>query len=93
MISFGRVVVVPRGEWQSNKEYKRCDIVTFKGKAYLAKQDSISAIPNQDLECWVEFSDGTRKEKAEIVKCKSCGAPLREGQTRCEWCRTPYVWN
>ena len=56
MISFGRVVILPRGEWQSNKEYKRCDIVTFKGKAYLAKQDSISAIPNQDMDRTIHVS-------------------------------------
>lgn len=25
-------------------------------------------------------------------KCKSCGAPLKQGQTKCEWCRTVYSW-
>ena len=26
------------------------------------------------------------------LKCKSCGAPLKQGQIKCEWCRTVYRW-
>lgn len=41
----GRVSIVPKGEWDTETTYQRLDLVTYNGRAYLAKRTSIGYEP------------------------------------------------
>ena len=96
-----RIAILPRGEWEEDKPYNRLDLVTYHGKLYLAKQGNVAISPVYE-EYWVELEKDTKEDGWEPIapiqiepkeyKCKSCGAPLKQGQTKCEWCRTVYSW-
>lgn len=48
MISAGRVLIVPRGEWDENTTYHMLDLVNRNGYAYLAKRTVIGIEPSDD---------------------------------------------
>lgn len=41
----GRVSIVPKGEWDMETTYQRLDLVTYNGRAYLAKRTSVGYEP------------------------------------------------
>lgn len=48
----GRVSIVPKGEWDMETTYQRLDLVTYNGRAYLAKRTSVGYEPT-DGDDWM----------------------------------------
>lgn len=49
MISVGRVLMLPKGEWNAETTYHMLDLVNHEGHAYLAKQEAVIGIePGKD---------------------------------------------
>lgn len=48
MISAGRVLIVPRGEWNAETTYRMLDLVNHNGYAYLAKRTVVGIEPSND---------------------------------------------
>ena len=55
----------------------------------ILNKDTLNKL-NEDKKFWKPLCK-IQMEPIEY-KCKSCGAPLKRGQTKCEWCRTVYSW-
>jgi len=47
-VSAGRVLIMPRGEWNENITYEMLDLVNHKGYAYLAKRTVVGIEPSDD---------------------------------------------
>lgn len=53
MASAGRILIIPKGEWEEEKEYKMLDLVTHKGNAFLSKKTSLGIEPTtKNEEYW-----------------------------------------
>lgn len=50
----GKVTVTPKGEYQTDTEYKRLDIVTFEGSSYIAKADNTN-VPVTNSDTWLKL--------------------------------------
>jgi hypothetical protein len=58
MISAGRVLIKPRGEWNAETTYHMLDLVNHKGYAYLAKRTVVGIEPSDDYpEYWHNMLD------------------------------------
>lgn len=57
MISAGRVLIKPCGEWNPTTTYHMLDLVNHNGYAYLAKRTVVGIEPNVDPECWHNLLD------------------------------------
>lgn len=56
----GRVVPIPQGNWNVNKNYKKLDIVYDNiGKSYIAKHDVPATTPLDNTEYWQILAEGT----------------------------------
>ena len=51
----GRILSIPKGEWDSTKEYKYLDTVTYNDQSYIALKDSINQEPisRTNTEYWM----------------------------------------
>ena len=48
MINAGRILIIPKGEWDSLTSYDMLDLVTYDGIAYIAKQAGVGINPKTD---------------------------------------------
>lgn len=50
----GRVALVPQGEWNESKEYKKLDVVRYSDNSYICTKDNANKAPNKigDNEYW-----------------------------------------
>jgi len=48
MVNAGRILIMPKGEWDTLVSYNMLDLVTYSGVAYLAKQASTGVNPKTD---------------------------------------------
>lgn len=58
MVSAGRILIIPRGEWDNATTYKMLDLVTGSNKtAYLCKSDNLNIDPTTDttMTYWQPF--------------------------------------
>ena len=49
----GRVAPIPKGEWNSSKEYSKLDIVSHNNKTFIAKKLSTGQEPIEDNQYWM----------------------------------------
>lgn len=66
-----KISPVPRGEWDTNSDYNRLDIVQYQGSSWLAKRDNTGVVP---VECdvWMLMTDANPAiEAANKVKSMS----------------------
>lgn len=56
----GRIIPIPQGTWDSNKTYKKLDIVYYTGKSYIAKIDVPATTPITNTEYWQILAEGTK---------------------------------
>lgn len=71
MISAGRVLIVPRGEWNAETTYHMLDLVTCKGRAYLAKRTVVGIDPSNeasDSVYWHNLIDVNQMVEDEVGK-------------------------
>lgn len=57
MISAGRVLIKPCGEWKAETTYYMLDLVNYKGYAYLAKRTVVGIEPSADTNYWHNMLD------------------------------------
>ena len=48
MISAGRILIMPKGDWNAEAEYGMLDLVKHNGTSWLAKKESIGIEPSND---------------------------------------------
>lgn len=56
-VSAGRILIIPRGDWDNQEEYKMLDLVRHGRTIYLAKKTSTNIEPGTDNneEYWFKF--------------------------------------
>ena len=68
MASAGRILIMPKGEWNAETEYEMLDLVNRNGKSWLAKKTSVGVEPSDaNAEHWMDMFDIT----AESIKALS----------------------
>ena len=69
MASAGRILIMPKGNWDENTEYEMLDLVNHNGKSWLAKKDSIKIEPSADNEeYWQDMFDITAETFGALSK-------------------------
>lgn len=58
MADAGRILIIPRGDYDANSTYEKLDLVKYKGTAWLAKRNSIGIEPSEG-EYWQNMFDLT----------------------------------
>lgn len=53
MTSAGRILIIPKGDWNAETEYEMLDLVKYNGTSWLAKKDVVGKEPSNDnAEYW-----------------------------------------
>ena len=71
MASAGRILIIPRGEWNPESTYEMLDLLSHGGKAWMAKKTSIGIEPTFDNdEYWhpILGTDGSFVTETELMK-------------------------
>lgn len=55
----GRIVPIPQGTWNKNKQYKKLDIVYNEGVSYIARKDVPATELINNTEYWQVLAEGT----------------------------------
>ncbi|MCR5451960.1 MAG: hypothetical protein K6F00_04960 [Lachnospiraceae bacterium] len=78
MVSAGRVLIVPKGEWTNLTSYEMLDLVSEGDKAYLARQASVGMRPSEDISMtyWQPFGSS-----ASIATTDTPGLVMPDGVT------------
>lgn len=63
----GRVIPMPQGTWDINKQYKKLDIVYNSGVSYIAKRDVPATILISNTEYWQVLAEGTTGPQGEEI--------------------------
>ena len=69
--SAGRVLIVPRGDWNAETTYEMLDLVNHNGYAYLAKQTVVGLEPETHSEYWHSLLDIKRIVESNIAETVS----------------------
>lgn len=76
MASAGRILIMPKGDWNAETEYEMLDLVNHNGKSWLAKKHSRGIEPSEaNKEYWQNMFDIT----AESIGALSKGGGDLEG--------------
>lgn len=72
MTSAGRILIMPKGEYNPSATYEMLDLVYFNGTSWVAKKTTVGIEPNTDNgEYWQQMSDFSfldeRKQEREYV--------------------------
>lgn len=76
MVNAGRILIMPRGEYDSLTNYVMLDLVTYNGIAYLARKSSVGITPSTSAEYWLPFGTPT-----EIATYEEPGIVMPDGTT------------
>ena len=59
MVNAGRILIMPRGEWDNLQTYEMLDLVTDNRIAYIARQASVGMQPSLDVSqtYWQTFGE------------------------------------
>lgn len=67
MASAGRILILPKGNWNVESEYEMLDLVYYGGTSWLAKKPSVGIEPTDDnAEYWQKLFDGDAFTEATI---------------------------
>lgn len=54
----GRIMILPKGDWNADTTYKMLDLVLYEGKSWLAKKTNVNTMPSADNSAyWQLFTD------------------------------------
>ncbi|MBR4406085.1 MAG: hypothetical protein IKT30_06895 [Bacteroidaceae bacterium] len=69
MVNAGRILIMPRGEWDALTSYNMLDLVTESGVAYLSKQTNVGQDPALDtsMTYWQPFGSAVVPDNDTIV--------------------------
>jgi hypothetical protein len=74
MAKAGRILIIPQGEWQAEKEYHMLDLVSHNGKVWLSKRTSVNKEPSiNNKDDWMDMIDLTQ------VNPEDCGMLANTG--------------
>ena len=74
MASAGRILIMPKGNWNADTEYEILDLVGHNGKVWLAKKDVVGIEPSiNNEEHWMDMLDLTK------VNLEDCGMLSNSG--------------
>ena len=78
MINAGRILIMPRGDWDNLTTYDMLDLVSYSGVAYLARQQSVGINPATDtsLTYWQPFGSASS-----IATTSTPGLVMPDGAT------------
>ena len=78
MVNAGRILIMPRGDWNNLDTYDMLDLVTYNGVAYLARQQSVGINPSTDtsLTYWQPFGSASS-----IATTSTPGLVMPDGST------------
>lgn len=72
MASAGRILIIPRGEYDATTQYEMLDLVSFNGSSWLAKKDVLGIEPSTDnSEYWFDFGDFNNLVDQKLAKMDS----------------------
>lgn len=58
MASAGRILIMPKGDWNAETEYEMLDLVNHNGTSWLAKKESVGIEPTiENSEYWQNVFD------------------------------------
>lgn len=52
-VDIGKVMVTPKGDWDSAVSYEKLDLVFYEGSSYAAKEANVGVIPTADDSIWM----------------------------------------
>ena len=67
MATAGRILIIPRGEYNAEYNYKMLDLVSYNGMAWISKKDSIGIIPEEG-EYWFLMCSAEGKSAYDYAK-------------------------
>lgn len=78
MINAGRILIVPKGDWNNLDSYEMLDLVTYSKTAYIARKASVGVNPQTDVqqEYWQPFGTAV-----EIATTDKPGIVMPDGTT------------
>ena len=61
MTTAGRILIIPKGEWNAETDYEMLDLVRHNGAAWLAKKETVGVEPTEaNTDNWfLMCKDGT----------------------------------
>lgn len=66
MASAGRILIIPKGEWNAEVEYEMLDLVFKSGASWIAKKNVVGIEPTEEnVEYWMKMCEGA--DLAEIM--------------------------
>lgn len=69
MASAGRILIMPKGDWNAEKEYEMLDLVSHNGKSWLAKKDAVGIEPSEEnVEYWQDMFNITAETFGALSK-------------------------
>jgi hypothetical protein len=84
MTNMGRIVMLPKGEWDSTTKYEFLDVITYQGSTWLAKTSNQN-VPPAEGDTWqlmVAAPDLTDIENAEQAREDAEAARQEAEKTR-----------
>lgn len=78
MVNAGRILIMPKGDWNALTTYDMLDLVAYNGVAYLARQTNIGQNPSTDtaMTYWQPFGSASQ-----IATTSSPGLVMPDGET------------
>lgn len=78
MVNAGRILIMPKGDWNSLTTYDMLDLVAYNGVAYLARQTNVGQNPSTDtsMTYWQPFGTASA-----IATTSSPGLVMPDGET------------
>ena len=56
MASAGRILIIPKGDWNTETEYEMLDLVSHNGRSWLAKKNAVGIEPrDENAEYWQDM--------------------------------------
>ncbi len=78
MVNAGRILIIPKGDWDSLTTYDMLDLVAYNGVAYIARQTNVGQNPSSDVSMtyWQPFGTASA-----IATTTSAGLVMPDGDT------------
>lgn len=78
MVNAGRILIIPKGDWDSLTTYDMLDLVAYNGVAYISRQSNVGQNPSTDVSMtyWQPFGTASA-----IATTTSAGLVMPDGDT------------
>lgn len=78
MVNAGRILIIPKGDWDSLTTYDMLDLVAYNGVAYIARKTNVGQNPSTDasMTYWQPFGTASA-----IATTTSAGLVMPDGDT------------